>query len=153
MIDANEIRVANFLQSKGYEVSYVRGERNIRDDIDLLVDGVPTSVKTQDECLRSGNICYELFVTFANGAIKPSWAFTSKAHNMLVLVGNSLYLSLGKPFYPPIQCLCIVKLKKRTQTLQRDIGHPHVDAILGLYPLEKLIEEGYLHKIGELDGE
>lgn len=57
---SDEKRVLEFLKSRGHEVIPSSREQNIKDDIDLFLDGVPVSVKAQHDGWCYGEVYLEL---------------------------------------------------------------------------------------------
>jgi hypothetical protein len=120
---------------------------NIKKDIDAHDKKSSYSIKCQHTALKTGNLAFELEVEYQSGAKSPSWFQTGLADYYLILVGNVLY-KMSRPDF----CFYIrdtgwdrtTQLNFRTRQSQKEIGHRHVNATLGLVSLERLERDGIL---------
>jgi hypothetical protein len=121
---------------------------NIKKDIDAYDKKGSYSIKCQHTALRTGNLAFELEVEYQSGAKSPSWFYTGLADYYLILVGNVL-CKMSRPDF----CFYIkdtggwdrvTQLNFKTRQSQKEIGHRHVNATLGLVSLERLERDGIL---------
>jgi hypothetical protein len=118
---ASEVKIFEFLRDCGdfKTVEYVKDKERQLQDIDVMLDGVPTSIKTQHAGAVYGNLCIELatehygfgfqpgdkekclaMVEKCGGYIpeskiallNPGWWFMSEAKQMVILQGDVLKL-------------------------------------------------------------
>ena len=126
---------------------------NIKKDIDAYDKTGSYSIKCQHTALRTGNLAFELEVEYQSGAKSPSWFYTGLADYYLILVGNVLY-KMSRPDF----CFYIkdtgwdrvTQLNFRTRQSQKEIGHRHVNATLGLVSLDRLKRDGMLYSVATL---
>lgn len=105
------------------------------------------SIKCQHTALKTGNLAFELSTKKVDGSCTKSWYYTGKADSYLIVVGHNLYLINRKLFQGYIKGFGwdgIKELSLKTQQSQKDIGHSHVNASLGLISLERLKQEGLI---------
>lgn len=110
-----EVKIAERLKEIGCRVNESTKAQNIRDDIDLFVEGAAVSIKNQQNGLKYGHIYFELAtqhkVSFDpnelywttevqswlaqtpwNPSWYPSWFLTGKATKYLIAQGNVVTL-------------------------------------------------------------
>jgi molybdopterin-binding protein len=129
-------------------------EENIYQDIDYYFDNQPVSLKTQHMALKTGNLAFELSVTFKDGTVKPSWYTTGKA--------TVYHLRIGKEVYS-IQKQSLLDyvfnhgfdskrhLSNATRASQVAIAHSHIDAEVGLIKATKLMKANLLTLVGVIN--
>lgn len=90
---ADERLVIEFMKQQGFEVTDSTDNENKTKDIDCYIDGIPTSIKAQHKGLKYNNIYFELEqqLTSTKNWV-PSWYYTSRAEQYLILQGNTLRL-------------------------------------------------------------
>jgi hypothetical protein len=125
-------------------------------DIDVWVDGLPLSIKSQPACLRTGNLAFELKVLDAvSGKLEPSWYYKGKARGYLFLVGEELFV-INKDrldsFVRKFGWDKIKTLSPKVREEQKLLGHRHLDSECGLLNLETLIRLRVAIKIARLGG-
>lgn len=134
------------LRKTGFNVNRSSRDEDIHMDIDCYLEGVSTSIKVQHAALRTGNLAFEIEV-FSSRTRKweSSWYFDGRAEQYLFQVGNDVYMiqksDLPKGFWD---------IRQNTKSVcrsQEEIGHDHVDARIGLIPLEMLVSNGIALKI------
>ena len=117
-------------------------EDNINLDIDAWdSDEFSYSIKCQHTALKTGNLAFELATTDKTGKSKPSWFKTGRADTYLIVVGNALYAidrNVLSEYVREYGWDRVVGLTLKTQQSQRDIGHSHVDAKLGIISIKQL---------------
>ena len=113
---------------------------NIEQDIDLWVDGVPVSIKTQHKGVETGNYSFELEQQLRSGKwVKDHGFWCSKAQTYLIIQGDHMY-RLSKA------SVCEYVKKHgwdRVVTLSQSFkegqeGKYHIDAKSGLIARDKL---------------
>lgn len=123
-----------------------------RDNVYLDIDArdeneFSYSIKCQHTALKTGNLAFELSTNKADGSCSESWYHTGKATDYLIVVGHTLYLINRKLLQGYIKGFGwdrIAELSLKTQQSQRDIGHSHVNASVGLVSLKRLKQEGLI---------
>ena len=105
------------------------------------------SIKCQHTALKTGNLAFELSTKKADGSCAESWYYTGKADNYLIVVGHKLYLidrKLLQGYVKGFGWDRIAELSLKTQQSQRDIGHSHVNASVGLISIKRLKQGGLI---------
>jgi hypothetical protein len=134
-------------------LSFSSKEENITKDIDAHDKKGSYSIKCQHTALRTGNLAFELEVEYQSGAKSPSWFYTGLADYYLILVGSTLY-EMSRPDF----CFYIqdtgwdrtTQLNFKTRQSQKEIGHRHVNATLGLVSLGRLKRDGLIVPVATL---
>jgi hypothetical protein len=99
------------------------------------------SIKCQHIALKTGNLAFELETEEANGFKKPSWFYTGKADQYLIVVGGKMFRINRKNLSQYVKeygWTRITSLTAKTQQSQRDIGHKHINATVGLIQIDRL---------------
>jgi hypothetical protein len=122
---------------------------NIFNDIDAWWPdgGMSYSIKCQHTALRTGNLAFELDTEDRYGDLKRSWFYTGQADQYLIVVGDRMYRIDRKALkaYITDKGWCrVCSLKPATQQSQRDIGHPHVNAHVGLISIKRRQKDGLI---------
>lgn len=151
-----EHRLIKHLQDVGVNVTPSSDVENKILDIDCYVDGVPTSIKTQHACLKTGNLVFELTVTHQSGEVADSWYKVGQAQQYFFVVGTQLYKAnkyeisyyVLRNYWDSIRTLSATTRKK-----QNDIGHSHKNVQIGLLSLHNLILARIVNWVAELPEE
>jgi hypothetical protein len=126
---------------------------NIKKDIDAHNNGRTFSIKCQHTALKTGNLAFELETVDAQGKRTPSWFQTGRADDYIIVVGDNLYWIDRRQLSQYVTDNGwdkVVGLTLKTQKSQTDIGHPHVNAKVGLISLKKLMREYLIHSVQTL---
>ena len=124
--------------------------QDTREDIDYTIGGKTYSLKNQNAALKSGNVAFELNTTQDSGVVEKSWYYNGKAEYYHFLIGMELYEASTADIKDYVFINGFDKqrsLAKHTRDSQREIGHPHVNALVGLINATKLIKAGILVRI------
>jgi hypothetical protein len=120
---------------------------NIKNDIDARWehDNLSLSIKCQHKALETGNLAFELETEDSRGNKTPSWFYTGRAQEYLIVVGSTLYRIDRNKLSQYIEYTGwdrVVGLTMKTQESQRNIGHSHVNARIGLISIKRLKKAG-----------
>lgn len=146
------------IQSEREVIAYLKAkpstqEENIYQDIDYYFDGQPVSLKTQHTALKTGNLAFELSVTFKDGTVKPSWYTTGKAAVYHLRIGRELYVITKQDLLDYVfnhGFDCKRSLSFTAKQSQLAIKHSHIDAEVGLIKATKLIKADLLRLVAVL---
>lgn len=107
------------------------------------------SIKCQHTALKTGNLAFELSTKKSDGLCNESWYYTGRADDYVFVVGFGLYLIDRRHLREYIREYDwdrITSLSLKTQQSQRNIGHSHVNASLGLISIERLKRDELIRK-------
>jgi len=138
---------------KEYGLTPSSQRENIVDDIDAYTpDGVSVSIKSiSARTFRSGNLAFELEVEHIANGWQQSWFYTGKAKKYLFHIEDVGVYVLDK-----IDLICYLKevgwdrvAQHRDETRQKqlDMGHPHINARVGLIKLRTLTTRGIAKRL------
>lgn len=123
-------------------------ENNINLDIDAWDENeFSYSIKCQHTALKTGNLAFELSTKNANGSCSKSWYYTGKSDDYLIVVGNVLYGIDRRHLHEYIRKSGwdrLTSLSLKIQQSQKDIGHSHINASIGLISIKRLKQEGLI---------
>jgi hypothetical protein len=146
-----EERLIAFLKNLGYFIVPSTTKENCELDIDCYIGDVPVSIKTQHTCLRTGNLAFELELTNRDGTTSDGWFLTGEATVYYIVVGNQFY----KAYKEDISNYVLrhgwtrkAHLSAHVAASQKRINHKHIDSVVGLIPIDALLESNVLKWLG-----
>jgi hypothetical protein len=137
----------------GWTIKASSREEDIVYDIDAWVRTeyshtlLPISIKVMKESTwyRSKSVAFELEVQLVDGTWKPSWYHNGKAAAYVVATPEGVYYISKAKLADYINRLGwpqVTQNRADTVQKQRDMGHPHIDAKLGLVQMTVLLNAG-----------
>jgi hypothetical protein len=157
-----EERLIDFLRLNGYQIEKSSRRSNCELDIDCYwfnspnLVNTPVSIKTQHTCLGTGNLAFELELTNRDGSKEDGWFRSGDASLYWIVVGNQLYAAWKRDISKYVLrhgWKRETHLSAKTVASQLRIGHKHVDAVVGLLPLNSLLNAKVLEWVCEVPDE
>ena len=171
----DEAKVIKHLQASFFRLKPSSKNDNILFDRDcwVMVNGItpykPVSIKSQQACLKTGNLCFQTYVAIKEidpklGYYdtdlelflqweKSDW-FMGRVDFYAILVGSTVYwinkLELIDFLRENNGWDKIRQLHKNTKLNQLSRGHKHLDARVGLISLQKLLTNNIAQNLGVL---
>jgi hypothetical protein len=151
-----EEKLIDFLRINGYQIEKSSRRDNCELDIDCYWVHTPVSIKTQHTCLRTGNLAFELELTNRDGSKEDGWFRSGAATLYWIVVGNQLYSTEKHDISEYVLRYGWKReahLSAKTAASQLRIGHKHVDSVVGLLPINKLLDAKVLKWVCEVPDE